>query len=143
MTLSDGVREPIYGRPPEGAAVPASLRLSRRWRAGLSCALAAVALAGCGLSESPGQFAVDPGRYEAYHCNDLVTQWKALRMREDELRGLMEKASEGGGGAVIGSLAYRTDYETVLSDEKLLRRTAAEKKCELGSSTYQSDQTIR
>ena len=47
--------------------------------------------------------------------------------RENELRGLIEKANESSGGAVIGSLAYRSDYESVLAEEKLLQRTAAEK----------------
>ena len=102
-----------------------------------------VTLAACALDEGPGQFAVDPGRYQFYHCNDLETRWKALQSRESELRSLMAKAGEGGGGAVIGTLAYRADYEAVLSEEKLLQRTAAEKKCDVGPLTFQSDQTVR
>ena len=43
----------------------------------------------------------------------------------------MNRASEGGGGALIGNLTYRADYENALGEEKVLRRTAAEKKCEL------------
>jgi hypothetical protein len=81
--------------------------------------------------------------------------------QQNDLRNLMDKASEGGGGNVIGTLSYRADYEKVLGEEKLLRRTAAEKKCQLPPSatpapaasvlpppssiptSYQSDQTIR
>ena len=85
---------------------------------------------------------IDPGHYDAYHCNELAARWKVLVAREKELRGLMDKASEGGGGIVIGSLAYRTDYDAALSDEKLLLRTAAEKNCGFNPS-LQSDQTIR
>ena len=74
----------------------------------------------------------------------------------------MNRASEGGGGVLIGNLAYRTDYENVVGEERVLRRVAAEKKCELPlpaqpvSATptpyaaqpapapiFQSDQTIR
>jgi len=111
----------------------------------LSMCAAAVVLAGCGFNDGPGALIVDPGRYSVYHCNDLVAQWKVLQTRQKELRGLMDKASEGGGGTVIGTLAYRTDYETVLTQRKLLQREAADKKCDLGmpSSDYQSDQTIR
>jgi hypothetical protein len=107
-----------------------------------AASLSLVALAGCGMSGDPGAFLVDPGRYNSYHCNDLVTRWKVLVAREKELHGLMDKAGEGGGGAVIGSLAYRTDYESVLSEERLLQRTAAEKNCGF-TPEFQSDQTIR
>ncbi|HEX4410036.1 MAG TPA: twin-arginine translocation pathway signal [Xanthobacteraceae bacterium] len=104
--------------------------------------LAAVMLAGCGMQDGPGAFLIDPAHYTAYHCEDLATQWKVLVARERELHGLMDKASEGPGGAVVGSLAYRTDYESVLSEEKLLQRTAMEKKCGF-TPEFQSDQTIR
>lgn len=104
--------------------------------------LAAVALSGCGLGDGAGAILVDPGRYSAYHCNDLAARWKVLVARENELRGLMDKASEGGGGAVIGSLAYRSDYETVLTEQKLLQRTAAAKNCGF-TPDFQSDHTIR
>jgi len=90
-----------------------------------------------------GSFIVDPGRYSVYHCNDLVTRLKELQAREKELRDLMDRASEGGGGSVIGALSYRADYEKALGEERVLRRTAAEKKCELGPPAFQSDQIIR
>ena len=32
---------------------------------------------------------------------------------------------------MIGNLAYRVDYENAVGEEKILRRTAAEKKCDL------------
>lgn len=109
-------------------------------RALLAAALAA--LVGCGIGDGAGSLLIDPGHYSAYHCNDLAARWKVLVAREKDLRSLMEKASEGGGGAVIGSLAYRSDYDSVLSEEKLLQRTAAEKNCGL-TTQFQSDQTIR
>jgi len=110
----------------------------------LLCAAAAagMALAGCGGGDGPGSWMVDPGRYEAYHCNDLVTQWKTLTAREKELRALMDKASQSGTGAVIGAVAYRADLESVLTNEKLVQREANDKKCEL-TTTFQSDQSIR
>ena len=102
----------------------------------------ALALSGCSMSNGAGSLLVDPGRYSAYHCNDLAARWKVLVAREKELRGLMAKAAEGAGGAVIGSLAYRTDYDSVISEEKLLQRAAADKNCSF-STQFQSDQMIR
>jgi hypothetical protein len=109
-------------------------------RAVLLLAIAA-ALSGCG-SDGVGGLLVDPARYSAYHCKELVAESKNLANREKQLRDLMDKASEGGGGSVIGNLAYRSDYETVLEQQKLLKRAAAQQKCEL-VPTYSSDHTIR
>ena len=103
---------------------------------------AGLALAGCGMSDGYGSLVVDPARYAAYHCKDLVAQQATLQKREQELRNLIDKASEGTGGGAIATMAYRTDYESVLSQERLLQRTAAEKNCEL-VPTYRSDQTVR
>lgn len=117
----------------------------RRPGAGLHaalCAAALVALSACSMADGPGTLLVDPGRYDAYHCDDLATRWKALVMREKELRELMQRASQGGGGAVIGSLAYRSDYDAVLTEEKIVQRVAVEKKCGL-TTQFQSDQGIR
>jgi hypothetical protein len=99
-----------------------------------------ITLAGC--SNGSGSLLIDPGRYELYHCNDLAARQKVLAAREKELRELMARADQGGGGAVIGSLAYRTDYESVLSEERLLQRTAADKNCNF-TPQFQSDQIIR
>ena len=117
-------------------------RLARLGRSFLLCAAAGLALAGCGGGNGPGSWLVDPGRYEAYHCNDLVARWKSLTDREKELRALMDKASQSGTGAVVGAVAYRPDYESVLTEEKLVQHEANEKKCEL-TTTFQSDQSIR
>lgn len=92
--------------------------------------LAALALAGCAANDR-GALLIDPGRYDLYKCDDLANRWKLVSGREKELRALMDRASQTGGGVVVGSLAYRTDYETVLSDERLLQRTAAAKNCPL------------
>ena len=110
----------------------------RGWRRALS-SFAVLALSGCGLSDGAGALFVDPGRYR---CDDLAARRKVLIVRENELRGLIERAGESPGGAVIGSFAYRSDYDTVLAEQKLLQRAAAEKNCSF-ASPLQSDQTIR
>jgi hypothetical protein len=108
------------------------------------CALLASALTGCGglsLGNGPGSWMVDPGKYDGYHCNDLVIRWVQLQDREKELRTLMARASQATGGTVIGQVTYRTDYESVLTEKKIVQQQAANKNCEL-VATYQSDQGV-
>jgi hypothetical protein len=119
----------------------AKVGIRTKWRGAL-LSFAMLALTGCGLSDGAGALFVDPGRYTLYHCDDLATRRKALITRENELRGLIERAGESPGGAVVGSLAYRSEYDSVLAEEKLLQRNAAEKNCNF-ASPLQSDQTIR
>ncbi len=148
MTSSNGVHAPVPGNGRGPVAWLWCRTGSRLSAIGLIGGLAAIALGGCGVSEQGiGTLTLDPGRYVLYHCNDLVDRLRGLINREKELRNLMDKAGESTGGALIGALSYRTEYETVLSDQKLVRRMAAEKKCDLGPlgppPTSQSDQTIR
>jgi hypothetical protein len=98
--------------------------------------LVVTTLAGCGLSsDGVGSLMVDPARYDGYNCKDLAGQWKGLVEREKQLRNLMDRADEGGGtGEIISALSYRSDYETVLEQKKVLQRTAAEKGCQMGAS---------
>jgi hypothetical protein len=97
------------------------------WRGALS-SFALLALTGCGLStDGAGALFVDPGRYTLYHCDDLAARRKMLIARENELRGLIERAGESTGGAVIGSFAYRSDYDAVLAEEKLPAQCDREK----------------
>jgi hypothetical protein len=125
------------------AKPPTRCRTLRAWGAALLgfCGLALIG--GCG-NDGAGAMFVDPAHYNFYRCEDLATRSKALITRENELRGLMEKAGESPGGSVIGSFAYRSDYDTVLAEEKLVQRNATERNCSFASPTqFQSDQSIR
>jgi hypothetical protein len=108
----------------------------------LICAVGAVGLAGCGLSDGLGALMVDPAQYDTASCKDLVTESAALAKREVELRKLFDKASQGGGGTLIGSMAYGDTYDEVLEKEKLAKRAAARQNCPT-TPTYRSDQVIR
>jgi hypothetical protein len=161
MTSSNGVPVPVHGA--SGPRLPGPSGGGRAGPAavGLVCILIAGTLVGCSMSDGVGSFMINPARYAAYHCNAFASRLSELIEQQNDLRNLMDKASEGGGGSVIGTLSYRSDYEKALSEEKLLRRTAAEKKCQLPASatpapeasvlpppsstpaSYQSDQTIR
>jgi hypothetical protein len=103
--------------------------------------LTAATLSGCG-GDGVGSLMVDPARYDGYHCQGLAEQLKGLQAREKQLRDLMDKANESSGGKVIGALAYSSDYQTVLEQEKVLKRTAEKQKCQF-TAAYTSDQTIR
>jgi hypothetical protein len=105
--------------------------------------LAMAMLGGCASGDGLGPYIVDPGHYSVYHCKDFAPKLTSLVAREQQLRSLMDRASEGGGGVVIGNLSYRAEYEDVLGEEKVLRRAAAEKNCDLDPPALQSDQTIR
>jgi hypothetical protein len=125
------------------ACAPRASSAPAGWYGALSslALLALVVLAGCG-SDGAGAVFIDPGRYTLYHCDELATRRKALIAREAELRGLMERASESAAGSVIGSLAYRSEYDSVIAEQKLLQRNATEKNCSF-ALPLQSDQTMR
>jgi hypothetical protein len=125
----------IDDRPQRKRALGGFLRLA------LACGVAAGALGGCGLSGGVGVLMVDPARYAAYRCKDLVAERKALTKRKQDLRDLIDKAGGGVAGTLVGTIAYRGDYDTVLQQEKLLKQTAAQQKCQL-TPAYGSDQTI-
>jgi len=91
----------------------------------------ACVLGGCSTSESVNSMLIDPGHYSVFHCKDLVGRLQGIQARQKELLSLQAKASEGGGGALIGNISYRTDYESSVAEERVLRRTAADKKCDL------------
>jgi hypothetical protein len=99
-----------------------------------SAGLVALSLVGCSTIQSsiePSTWMVDSGRYTYYHCDVLLAQLKAIQQHRKELFNLMARASEGGGGALIGTMTYRPDYEKTFAEEKVLRHAAGEKNCNL------------
>ncbi len=116
-----------------------------RRRAATASALLALSLAGAaaGCSTSIDTYMIDPAHYSAYHCKEMVDKLKELQTRQRDLRNLMDKASEGGGGTIIGGMSYRADYGKAVGEENVLRRTAADKKCSLEGPAFESDHIIR
>lgn len=97
----------------------------------------------CGLTtDGPGAAFVDPGEYDLYDCNALGLRWQKLIVREKELKSLIDRANESAAGAVIGSLNYRFDYDSVLTEKILVQRRAADLKCSV-TPDYKSDNAIR
>lgn len=65
-----------------------------------------------------------------------------MTARQKELQNLIDKANESAAGGVIGSLAYRSDYDSVLTEKVLVQRRAADLKCSV-TPDYKSDDEIR
>ena len=74
-----------------------------------------------------------PGRYSIYNCPDIEQQLKAYQQRQVELEQLMARASQGAGGALVGTIAYKSEYLQVRGQINELHKAAADKSCALDS----------
>lgn len=109
--------------------------------------VAALALAGCagmGNDEAVGTMLVSPGKYDIYTCPQLAEQARTARNRELELADLMARASQSAGGAVVNSLAYRTDYLQSREQQKMIAARQQDKKCdaEVPAASTQSPDAV-
>jgi hypothetical protein len=97
---------------------------------GLRCAAIAAftALAACSNVED---LFVAPGKFAIYSCAELETQGRATVTRERELKILMGKASQGAGGELVNTLAYRGEYLATQGQLKQLEQAAIERKCDM------------
>lgn len=92
------------------------------------------AIAACvllGACSSAEDIFVAPGKYAIYNCKVIEAQGRTSSARERELKGLMDKASQGSGGAVVNALAYRNEYIATQGELKQLEQAAVEKKCDI------------
>jgi hypothetical protein len=71
----------------------------------------------------------DPAKYDFYNCEQLAAQRTARKLREQELKSLMDKAERSTGGAFVNVIAYQADYAEVREDLKLIEAGARAKKC--------------
>src|SRR5579859_177704 len=89
----------------------ARFRVAARAFAGVALFASATLLSGCaGMSDGMTSAFADPAKYQLYDCKQLEAERKMLSNRMAELQGLMNKAQEGVGGAVIAEVAYRNEY---------------------------------
>ena len=72
---------------------------------------------------------VDPTKFDVLPCPELAKRLDLMSKREQELRGLIEKAGDGAGGTVASALAYRTDYLNARGEVKLLQDVSQRKEC--------------
>jgi hypothetical protein len=93
-------------------------------------AVLAICLGGCVLAPDSLEPAFsDPAKFDFLECKDLNEREQVLAKREQQLRELMDKASQGTGGAVANALAYRTDYLNVRGELKQVRAVVQRKEC--------------
>jgi hypothetical protein len=113
------------GRPHRGCAVAVVVAI----------ALPAASLAGCGsISEdTAAKAAFASGRYDLYTCRDLEERTVQVRKRQLELEQLTARAAQSPGGAIMGAMAYRSEYIQGRGELMELDRQATEKQCAIDS----------
>jgi hypothetical protein len=80
-------------------------------------------------ANNPFTVFADPGMYSFYNCDQLAAQRTAMKAREQELKLLMDKASQSTGGAVVNVIAYQGDYTAATEQLKVVEMTARNKNC--------------
>jgi hypothetical protein len=88
-------------------------------------------LAACTSAVDPFTVFADPGQYEFFNCEQLTAQRTARKVREEELKLLMDKAEHSTGGAFVNLIIYKSDYVTAQEDLKVIDATARVKKCNI------------
>lgn len=96
--------------------------------------LLAALLSGCGLG-SVEMFSVKPGSFDYYSCADLAKANADAQQREQELKGLIDRAEQGVFGSFIATTVYRSQYIKAQSELKLLAETAQAKNCAINPAT--------
>ena len=97
----------------------------------LLTSVALMSLCGCTSEETAGRFLVAPGQYVLYSCPELANTARATETRQHELAALMRKAEVDAGGRFVSAQAYQPEYNLLRGRMDQLRKTAAEKNCNL------------
>jgi hypothetical protein len=91
---------------------------------------AAATLGGCSSFYSTvGDPFVQPGKFDFLRCDDIGKLIRSSLTREQELRGLIERANTGTGGGTVSMFVYQPELRGVEADLRLMRQTAGEKRC--------------
>jgi hypothetical protein len=102
------------------------LNINRRFAAAL---LLTATVSGCGSVE---MLFVNPGAFEYLSCAAIAANIKGTIAREQELKGLIDRAEQENIGVIVAATAYRTELLKTQGDLKLLAETAQSKSCETG-----------
>jgi hypothetical protein len=100
------------------------------WVAGI--ALAGVTLAGCAGDFEKGLLFADAGKYQFHNCEQLAAAAKQTSAREQQLKGLIDKAEQGAGGMIVSAMAYRTDYVAATEELRVIQSEQRNKSCATG-----------
>jgi hypothetical protein len=110
--------------------------------AGVGALLAALLLSSCTLPDDKALSMVNRGKYSLYDCHAIGRQARESKIREQELREAIEKASRGAAGELVIASVYRPEYLTVKGELQELELMATQKNCRNVLRT-QSDGTIQ
>jgi len=105
-----------------------------------AAALLAASLGGCASSLNViGDPFVAPAKFQFLRCGDIAKRLVTAQGREQELRGLMDRAGTDVGGSAVSVLVYQLDYQQVQSELRQLHETATEKQCP--DETHKAEET--
>jgi hypothetical protein len=82
-----------------------------------------------------------PGKFNVYACVDLDLRAKELHRRQAELEQLMGRASQTADGALLNTIAYRTEYLQVRGELEELSKAINDKRCST-ESKWSSGRTV-
>jgi hypothetical protein len=97
----------------------------------LLAGVAITSLCGCTSEETAGRFLVAPDKYVLYSCGEMGNEARGIANRQHELAALMQKAATDAGGRFVSAQAYQPEYNQLRGRMDQLRKTAAEKNCNL------------
>jgi hypothetical protein len=72
---------------------------------------------------------VAPGKYQFLRCEDLGPEIATNETRTQQLRALMARSGAGAGGTAVNWFVYQPDLQSAEASLRLLKQTAAEKRC--------------
>ncbi len=92
-------------------------------------ALIAFGAAACSTSSNlQVMLFANPGKYE-YHTCDQILKSGEVAARELKLRELIQKAEQSARGALVGTVAYRGEYRTVVEELAVIEGVSSRKSC--------------
>jgi hypothetical protein len=92
--------------------------------------LLAVTVSACGAGSLETMF-VNPGSFDYLSCSDISNTAVATSKREQELKGLIDRAEQESAGVLVAAAAYRTELLKARGDLNMLAEAARTKKCEV------------
>lgn len=112
----------------------------------LRATLLALVLVGAGACSTASNLDVmlfaDPGKYEYHTCDQILAAGRTAVDREAKLRELIARAEQGAGGTLVGIVAYRGEYRTVVEEIAVIDTVARRKKC-LTPASWRSSTAIQ
>lgn len=99
-----------------------------RWVEAAAVCLAALT-AGCSIPLETGGIYSAPGQFDLLKCPDLAARARAAAVREGELTALMDRAGRDTGGAIVNTLVYQDELNTVRAQLQALRKVSDDKRC--------------